>query len=233
MNTDNRYERQTALPELGPEGQERLARARVLLVGVGGLGCPAALYLTAAGIGTVGLMDDDIVSLSNLQRQVLYAEADQGQPKVLCAARRLRQLNSRTHIEMHPYRLTERNARELLEAYDIVVDGCDNFPTRYLLGDVSAELRKPYVYGAIRGLQGQVSVFNHGPHPRAYRELFPDEKELCALPVDKAVIGVTAGLTACVQATEALKIAAGFGEVLSGRLWTVDVRDMQTHLIQF
>lgn len=231
--TDNRYERQTALPELGTEGQERLSKARVLVVGVGGLGCPAALYLTAAGVGTLGLVDDDIISLHNLQRQVLYAEADINQPKVLYAARHLRELNSHVHMEMHPYRLIKRNAAELISRYDLVVDGCDNFQTRYLLGDVCAELGKPYVYGAIRGFEGQVSVFNYGSHPRTYRELYPEEASMLALNPDKAVVGITAGMTACVQVSEALKILAGYGEVLSGRLWTMDLRTLQSHILNF
>lgn len=231
--TNNRYERQTALPEIGIEGQERIAKARVLLIGVGGLGCPAALYLTAAGIGRLGLVDDDIVSLTNLQRQILYAEADIDQPKVLFAARRLRELNSHIHVEMHPYRLTKRNAEELIAGYDLVMDGSDNFATRYLLSDVTSRLGVPYVYGAIRGLEGQVSVFNYGPHPRTYRQLFPDEEELTPLTADKAVLGVTAGITACMQATEALKILAGFGQVLSGRLWTIDLHTAQSHIINF
>lgn len=231
--TDNRYERQMSLPEVGAEGQAHLTQARVLVVGVGGLGCPAALYLAAAGIGTLGLVDDDIISLDNLQRQVLYAESDVGQPKVLFATRRLRQLNNALHVDMHPYRLTRHNALELVSAYDLVVDGCDNFSTRYILSDVCAEARRPYVYGAIRGFEGQVSVFNYGPHPRTYRELYPDETELMQLHPDKAVMGVTAGLTACVQVAEAIKILVGFGDVLSGRLWTMDIRTQQSQILTF
>lgn len=233
METPNRFERQIALPEIGIEGQQRISQARVLLVGVGGLGCPAALYLTAAGIGTLGLVDDDIVTSTNLQRQVLYAEAEVHQPKVLFATRRLRELNSHIHIEMHPYRLVKRNAEELIANYDLVVDGSDNFQTRYLLDDICARKGKPYVYGAIRGWEGQVSVFGYGSHPRRYRELYPNEEEMLNLTPDKAVIGITAGMTACAQVTEALKIVAGFGEVLSGKLWTIDLRTLQSNLINF
>lgn len=233
MEDKQRYDRQIALPEIGSEGQKRISQARVLLVGVGGLGCPAALYLVAAGIGTLGMVDDDIVSLNNLQRQILYAEADLDQPKVLFATRRLRELNSRVAIQMHPYRLTKRNVEELVANYDVVVDGCDNFQTRYLLADACAIQAKPYVYGAVRGFQGQVSVFNYGPHPRHYRHLYPDEEEMLRLLPDKAIIGVTAGITACAQASEVLKIIAGFGQVLSGRLWTIDLRTLQSHILEF
>lgn len=222
-----------ALPEIGAEGQERLSRAKVLIVGAGGLGSPVALYLTAAGIGTLGLVDNDIINRTNLQRQVLYSEADVDQPKVLFAARRLRELNSHIHVEIYPYRLDKRNAHELLSKYNLVVDGCDNFPTRYLLSDACREVGIPYVYGAVRGFMGQVSVFNYGPHPRTYRDLFPDEAEMTNLDMDKAVVGVVTGLTGCVQAGEALKIIVGFGEVLSGRLWTIDMRTMQSHLLDF
>lgn len=233
MQELERYERQTALPEIGAEGQTRLQKARVLIVGIGGLGCPASLYLTAAGIGTLGLVDDDIISLSNLQRQILYTETEVGQPKVLFAARRLRELNRGIHVEIHPYRLDKRNAAGLIKGYDLVVDGCDNFRTRYILSDACAKTGIPYVYGAIGQFEGQVSVFNYGPSPRTYRDLYPQEDELCHLHPGKAVVGVTAGMTACVQATEVLKIVAGFGEVLSGRLWTMDLRTMASNIINF
>lgn len=233
MQIFERYERQVALPEIGTEGQTRFMKSRVLVVGIGGLGCPASLYLTAAGIGTLGLVDNDIISLNNLQRQILYTETEVNQPKVLFAARRLRELNKNVHIEIHPYRLDKRNALDLIKGYDIVVDGCDNFHTRYILSDACEKLGIPYVYGAINGFEGQVSVFNYGDSPRTYRELYPQEEELCGLNPEKNVIGVVAGTTACVQATEALKIIAGFGEVLSGRLWVMDLRTMTSNIINF
>ena len=233
MQISERYERQVALPEIGAEGQARLMKSRVLVVGIGGLGCPAALYLAVAGVGTLGLVDDDIVSMSNLQRQILYTEAEVGQPKVLFAARRLREMNKSVQVEIHPYRMDKRNAADLIKGYDIVLDGCDNYQTRYVLSDACAEAGIPYVYGAINGFEGQVSVFNHGPSPRTYRELYPQEEEMCRLSAEKAVVGVTAGITACVQVTEVLKIVAGFGEVLSGRLWTIDLRTMASNVIRF
>lgn len=143
----NRYARQTSLPEIGEAGQEKLRNAKVLIVGVGGLGSPIALYLAGAGVGTLGLVDDDQVSISNLQRQVLYAEADLGQPKPLCGSRRVQGLNSDVNVEVYPFRLDKKNAGELIRNYDIVVDGCDNFATRYLLNDVCNAWGKPYVYG--------------------------------------------------------------------------------------
>lgn len=229
----SRYDRQTALPELGAAGQERLRRCRVLIVGVGGLGSPIALYLAGAGIGTLGLADDDTVSLTNLPRQVLYTEQEVGEPKVTCAARRLRAMNSDVGIEPHALRLTPENARSLVERYDIVVDGCDNCATRYLLSDMCAELGRPYVYGAIRGFEGQVSVLCHGTAPRTYRDLYPDEDRMCSMKADKAVLGTTPAVVGSVQACETLKLAAGIASPLVGRLWTVDLRTMLSHLLEF
>lgn len=228
----NRYERQTALPEIGEAGQEKLKQARVLIVGVGGLGSPISLYLTGAGVGTLGLMDDDMVSLTNLQRQVLYTENEIGQPKALCAARRLQALNSEIRIITYPHRLTKENAEEIISRYDIVVDGCDNFATRYLMSDTCERLHKPYVYGAIQGLDGQVSVFCHGTSPRTYRSLMPDEEETLRMPPPgKAVVGVTPAIVGSVEASEVLKLIAGYGEPLSGKLWTIDLRTLQSYII--
>lgn len=228
----NRYERQTALPEIGEAGQKKLKQARVLIVGVGGLGSPIALYLTGAGVGTLGLMDDDVVSLTNLQRQVLYAESEIGEPKALCAARRLQALNSETRIITYPHKLTKENAEEIISRYDIVVDGCDNFATRYLMSDTCERLHKPYVYGAIQGLDGQVSVFCHGTSPRTYRTLMLDEEETLRMPPpSKAVVGVTPAIVGSVEASEVLKLIVGYGEPLSGKLWTIDLRTLQSYII--
>lgn len=227
-----RYDRQTMLPEIGPEGQEKLALARVLIVGVGGLGSPIALYLAGAGVGTLGLVDDDVVSLSNLQRQVLYGEDEVGCPKALCARRRIEALNRDIRVEAHVCRLTPENAANLVAGYDLVVDGCDNFATRYLIDDTCAAQNKPYVYGAIRAFDGQVSVFNHPPRRVRYRHLFPDEAAMLAMPSPpRGVLGVTPGVVGCAEAAEALKLIGGFGEPLSGRLWTIDLLTMQTHTI--
>ncbi len=231
MNT--RYNRQIILPEIGEEGQRKLKEAKVLIVGVGGLGSPIALYLAGAGVGTIGLVDDDVVSETNLQRQVLYTEAEVGQSKALCAQRRLAALNSGIQVNAHPVRLTPENAEAILSAYDIVVDGCDNFATRYLINDTCVHLGKVYVYGAIRAFDGQVSVFNWQGGPD-YRTLFPDEAEMLALPpADKGVLGVTPGLVGCAEAAEVLKIIGGYGEVLSGKLWLIDLKTMVSHILSF
>lgn len=226
-----RYNRQIILPELGEEGQRRLQRAKVLIVGVGGLGSPIALYLTGAGVGTIGLADDDLVSISNLQRQVLYSEAEIGLPKVIQASIRLKALNSDVKINTHSTRVTKSNAEEIISEYDIVVDGCDNFATRYVINDTCVRLGKVYVYGAIRAFDGQVSVFNYQGGPD-YRHFFPDEEEMLSMPhPPKGVLGVTPGIVGCAEATEVLKIIGGYGDVLSGKLWIIDLKTMQTHII--
>ena len=226
-----RYDRQILLPEIGEEGQEKLKAAKVLIVGVGGLGSPIALYLAGAGVGTIGLVDDDVVSISNLQRQVLYSEEELGDFKAVCAAMRLTALNSEIKINSCPGRLSKENAQELINAYDIIVDGCDNFTTRYLINDSCTALGKPYVYGAISGFEGQVSVFNYRDNPKNYRDLYPDEEEMLRLPPpSKGVMGVTPAITGSVQATEVLKIICGFGEVLAGKLWTIDLRTWQSNI---
>ena len=171
-----RYARQEMLPEIGRGGQEKLRRARVLVVGAGGLGVPVATYLVGAGVGHVGLVDNDVVGLDNLHRQVLYTEAEVGMPKAEMAARRLRQLNSAVEVEAHVCRLEEGNADALVGRYELVVDACDNYATRYLLDRVCAAQGKPCVYGAIEGFCGQVSVFSHRPGAKSYRDLYPEEE---------------------------------------------------------
>lgn len=226
-----RYNRQIILPELGEAGQERLKQAKVLIVGVGGLGSPIALYLTGAGIGTIGLVDDDVVSISNLQRQVLYGEPEVGLPKALQAKKRLESLNSTIQINAYPVRLTRENAEEIASHYDIVVDGCDNFATRYLINDTCVKLGKVYVYGAIRAFDGQVSVFNYQGGTN-YRDFFPDEEEMLSMPVPpKGVLGVTPGVVGSIEAAEVLKIIGGYGEVLNGKLWMIDLKTMETNII--
>lgn len=221
-----RYERQLILPEIGEKGQKRLAASRVLVVGVGGLGSPIAIYLAGAGVGTIGLVDDDVVSLTNLQRQVLYDEAQVGSPKVLCAQQRLQALNSEITVLAYNERLSEANARELFSQYDIVVDGTDNFQTRYIISDVCAELGKPYVYGAICGLEGQVAVLCKGE--ATYRTLFPDGE----MPhPGKQVVGVTPAIVGSVEASQVLQLVCGYGEPLIDRIWTIDLRTMQSFTI--
>lgn len=225
-----RYDRQRILPEIGEEGQRKLKRAKVLIVGVGGLGSPIALYLAGAGVGCIGLMDDDVVSISNLQRQVLYSESELGKSKAICAAQRISSLNSEITIRSYPTRLTKENAREIISQYDLIVDGCDNFATRYIINDVCKELEKPYVYGAICGFEGQVSVFHYGEKKKTYRDLYPDEEEMRRMPSPpKGVMGVTPAVVGSIEATEVLKIICDFGEVLAGKLWTIDLRTLQSN----
>lgn len=228
----DRYDRQLLLPEIGEEGQRRLKSASVLLVGVGGLGSPIALYLAGAGIGRLGLVDDDVVSTTNLHRQVLYGEDAVGKPKAAEAARRLSALNPEVNVEPHACRLTRGNAADLIAHYDIVVDGCDNFATRFLLDDICGALHKPYVYGAVCGFCGQSSVFHAGATPHSYRELYPDEAATLAMPhPGKGIVGMTPGVVGSVMATQTIQLICGFGEPLCGKLWTVDLRDMSTFLI--
>lgn len=228
---EERYARQTMLPEIGDAGQKRLAEASVLVVGVGGLGSAVTLYLTAAGVGRIGIVDDDTVSLTNLQRQVLYTEAEVGESKTERARERLLALSSHTRIETYPLRLTRENAEKLVASYDLVVDGCDNFATRYLIDDTCHRLGKPYVYGSICGFYGQASVFNYRGGLR-YRDLFPDEETLAGAPKRVlGVMGVTPGFIGCTEAAEAIKIIAGCGEVLRNRLFTIDLLTMESHTI--
>lgn len=226
-----RYNRQIILPEIREEGQEKLKKAKVLIVGVGGLGSPIALYLAGAGIGTIGVIDDDVVSVTNLQRQVLYTESEVGQSKALKAKERIESLNSEIKVEAYNTRLTKDNAENIISGYDIVVDGCDNFTSRYIINDTCVKLGKVYIYGAIRAFDGQVSVFNYQNGPD-YRTLFPDEEEMTTMPApEKGVIGVTPGLVGCVEAAEVIKIITGFGDVLTGKLWYIDLKTLQTGTI--
>jgi len=190
------------------------------------------MYLAGAGVGSIGVVDDDRVSITNLHRQVLYTENDIGAPKAECAARRLREMNGDITVEPYAGRLTETNARDIVTRYGIVADACDNFATRYLVGDITAETGIPYVYGAIDGFEGQVSVFNHGPRPRRYRDLWPDEQAMSLIDMPKGVMGATTAVVGAVEASETLKIICGYGETLAGRLWTIDLRTMQTQTVE-
>ena len=227
-----RYSRQLRLPEFGLAGQQRLAEARVLLVGAGGLGSPAGFYLAAAGVGTLRLADDDVVDRSNLQRQILHAEARIGMPKVESAAIALSALNPRTRIETVPERITAANVERVLEGVDLVLDGADNFPVRYLLNDACVKLRLPLVHGAVHRFEGQVSVFDAGRRrglAPCYRCLFPEPPPPEAAPncAEAGVLGVLPGIIGLLQATEAIKLLAGIGEPLRGRLLQVDALGMR------
>jgi molybdopterin/thiamine biosynthesis adenylyltransferase/rhodanese-related sulfurtransferase len=215
----DRYSRHLLLPEVGVEGQQKLLDAKVLLLGAGGLGSPAALYLAAAGVGTLGIVDDDTVDLSNLQRQVIHTTDRLGEPKVDSAAETIAQINPDVEVVKHQVRLDSSNVIELIEPYDIVVDGLDNFPTRYLLNDASVRLRKPVVSASILGFDGQLSVFKPYEGP-CYRCLYPvpPPAELAPSCGANGVIGVLPGTMGLLQATEVVKLILGEGEPLIGRL---------------
>ncbi len=228
-----RYNRQLILPEIGPEGQEKLKNARVLMIGAGGLGCPVLQYMAAAGVGKIGILDDDLVDLSNLHRQILYTTADIGKPKSLVAKARLDLLNP--HLVVHAYfmRLGGENAEDLFEEYDLIIDGSDNFPTRYLVNDTCIALDKVLVSGAIFKFEGTVAVFNFEGGP-SYRDLFPEppaagEVQNCA---EIGVMGVLPGIVGAYMASEVVKLICGFGETLSGKLMTINALDNSTSIFK-
>ncbi|WP_456331639.1 molybdopterin-synthase adenylyltransferase MoeB [Fervidibacter sacchari] len=229
-----RYSRHLILPEVGMAGQKKLRAASVLIIGAGGLGCPIALYLTAAGIGRLGLVDFDVVDRTNLQRQILYGESVVGVPKVEAAAERLKDLNPDVEIETYPERLTSENALQIMSDYDIIIDGTDNFPTRYLTNDAAVILGKPYIYGSIFRFEGQVSVFLSRPfngfeRGPCYRCLFPSPPPPGAVPscAEGGVLGVLPGIVGALQAAEAIKLIVGIGEPLIGKLMLIDTLRME------
>jgi adenylyltransferase/sulfurtransferase len=215
-----RYQRHTSLSEIGAAGQLNFKKAKVLVIGAGGLGCPVLQYLAAAGVGHIGIVDFDFVDESNLQRQILYTSADVGMPKAEVAKHKLLSQNPFVHIDCYSYRLNSENALGLISKYDLVVDGSDNFQTRYLVNDACVIANKPYVFGSIYKFEGQVSVFNYHNGP-TYRCLYPEPNDLgsCA---EVGVLGVLPGTIGCLMATEVLKIINGNGEVLSGKLLVYD-----------
>jgi len=223
-----RYARHLILPDVGVEGQQRLKAARVLIVGAGGLGSPVALYLAAAGVGTLGLVDFDVVDVSNLQRQILHGTKDVGRSKLESARARLRDINPNVRVEAHETRLTSENALDIIGGYDIVVDGTDNFATRYLTNDACVLLGKPNVYGSIFRFEGQASVFGLADGP-CYRCLFPEPPPPGSVPscAEGGVLGVLPGLVGTIQATEAIKLILGIGDTLAGRLLLIDALSMQ------
>lgn len=229
-----RYARHLALPAVGMEGQERLKAASVLIVGLGGLGSPAALYLTAAGVGRIGLLDFDRVDETNLQRQVLHGTSAVGRSKVESARQRLRDLNP--HVELHGYAepLTRQNAVALVNAYDVVVDGTDQFAVRYLINDACVIAKRPNVYGSVHRFEGQVSVFATTKGP-CYRCLFPEPPAPGTVPscAEGGVLGVLPGIIGSLQAAEAIKLIVGTGEPLVGRLLHFDALTMRTHDVSF
>lgn len=229
----NRYQKQIVLPELGHEGQERLSKANVLCVGAGGLGSPALLYLAAAGVGTLGIIDHDVVEISNLQRQILYDNNHLGKSKVSVATDKLSQLNPEISLVEYPYLFTSENAIEILNNYDVIIDATDNFKTKYLINDATVKINKPFIYGSVSGFRGQVSTFWHQYGP-CYRCLFPEppQKHIpnCA---EAGVIGAVAGVVGSLQAMEAIKIILGLEHcreknltTLIGQLYCIDIAAM-------
>ncbi|BAY48311.1 UBA/THIF-type NAD/FAD binding protein [Scytonema sp. HK-05] len=223
-----RYSRHLILPEVGLEGQKRLKAASVLCIGTGGLGSPLLLYLAAAGIGRIGIVDFDVVDTSNLQRQVIHGTSWVGKPKIESAKNRILEINPYCQVDLYETRLTSENALDIIRPYDIVVDGTDNFPTRYLVNDACVLLNKPNVYGSIFRFEGQATVFNYEGGPN-YRDLYPEPPPPGMVPscAEGGVLGVLCGIIGTLQATETVKIIIGQGNTLSGRLLLYDALNMK------
>ncbi len=223
----SRYARHLSLKEIGPIGQQKIGEAKVLVVGAGGLGCPVLQYLTAAGVGHIGIIDNDLVSLSNLQRQILFRESDVGKSKAEIARKHLFELNSTLDIRAFPEKITSANAVDILSGFDMVVDCTDNFPTRYLLNDACLLTGKPYIYGAIHRFEGQVAVFNLTKESANYRDLYPTPPAPGSVPTceEEGVLGVLPGLIGTLQAIEVLKIITQSGEVLDSELMMLGAWD--------
>ena len=236
LSDDNRqrYARHLVLPSVGEKGQIKLLKSSVLVVGAGGLGSPAMLYLAAAGVGRIGIIDDDFVEESNLQRQIIHSTSSIGDAKAESAAERLRLLNPGIVVTPIVNRLTESNALSVIKDYDIVIDGTDNFASRYLIGDVCEILGKTWIFGSIHRFEGQVSTFNFQDGPN-YRDLFPSAPppELAPNCSEAGVLGVLPGIVGTIQATEAIKVILGIGEVMSGKLLTIDSLKMITRVLSF
>ncbi len=230
---ENRYLRQTLLKEIGEEGQRRLEAASVLIVGVGGLGSVVATYLNGAGIGKIGLIDNDTVSLTNLHRQILYTEAQIGLPKAECAVRFLAERSGHTELCGYTEPLSADNAEKLIGEYDVVVDCTDNFATRFLIDDVCRRLKKSWVYGAIGEFNGQMAVFSSDSEKR-FTDLYPDREYLCSLPRTVAgVLGPLPGIIGSLEAMQTIKLIAGITDNLAGCLFTINTLTLETNIINF
>ncbi len=228
-----RYSKQIKIPEIGLGGQERLKKASVLVVGAGGLGCPALQYLTAAGVGRIGICEFDTVSEENLQRQILYGSNDVGKLKSLTAKNRLEILNSSVKIEVLNLRIEAKNAVSVSKDFDIIVDATDNLESRYIINDACVILGKPMVHGAIYKFEGEVSVFNYmgGPTYRCFNPFSNRENSRNPSPAEVGIVGVLPGITGTLMANEAIKIITGSGKVLSGKVLIFNISDNRTHLI--
>lgn len=231
LSERKRYSRQIILPEMGISGQEKLKAAKVLMIGAGGLGCPVLQYLVAAGVGTIGIVDDDTVDVTNLHRQILYSADDVGKGKAETAVQKLTAMNPYVNLKAIAVRLDESNAAEIIAGYDLVIDGSDNFPTRYLANDICLKLNKPLVFGSILRFEGQVSVFNYKGGP-TYRCLFPEAEEGDNCEV-AGVIGILPGIIGTYMANEAIKIICEIGEILSGKLLVLNALGNTNNIFSF
>jgi len=231
---NTRYSRHLNLPQVGLEGQIKLKEAAVIVVGAGGLGSPALLYLAAAGIGRIGIIDNDVIELSNLQRQIIHSNSKIGQSKVESAASRLSDLNPKIEVVPMNLRLKNENALEILDGFDVVIDGTDNFETRYIIGDTCEKLGIPWIFGSIHRFDGQVSTFNYENGPN-YRDLFPipPPPELAPNCEEAGVLGVLPGMIGAIQATETIKVILGIGDILKGKLLTFDALTMEIRILKF
>ncbi|MBA3898797.1 MAG: molybdopterin-synthase adenylyltransferase MoeB [Bacteroidetes bacterium] len=228
----SRYSRHFTLPEIGMEGQQKLKSANALVIGAGGLGCPVLQYLTASGVGVIGICDGDAVNVSNLQRQVLYTVGDVGNSKALAAKAFLEKQNTHVKFDVYEKFLDQKNALEIISQYDLIIDCSDNFETRYLINDACVIAGKPFVFGSILSFEGQVSVFNYNNGP-TYRCLYPEAPEDAPNCSGAGVLGVLPGIIGTMQANEALKIIIGIGEVLAGKLLIFNTLSMQFQFLEF
>lgn len=233
MDTDNRYSRQIMLPEFGEKSQDKLIEAKVLIVGLGGLGAPVASYLTGAGIGLIGLCDADTVSVTNLHRQILYTSKEIGKRKTDMALQRLKSQNHEVGFIRLTDGLTDENALDTIKSFDLVIDCTDNLHTRFLIDRACTEANIPWIYGAIEEFAGQVSVMNFGSNPRHLSDLFPEYEKMPPKPKTIAgVLGPVPGVIGSIQACEAIKVLTGIGEPLAGRLFMIDLLSMYTQIIE-
>lgn len=229
----SRFTRHFSLPEIGIEGQEKLKNARVLVIGAGGLGSPLLIYLASAGIGTIGIVDDDVVNLSNLQRQVLYTTAEVGLKKVKIASQKLKALYPEIEIQSFDLRLDQGNAEGLFRDYDVIADCTDNYKTRTLIGQVSAKLNKPLAFASVLNYEGQISVFNFEGGP-AFNDLYPNMPQDGIYKENEiGLLGVLPGIAGTLQANEIIKIITGYGEVISGKLLIFNIQENRFNLFSF